>query len=64
MVATLINSQVVGSAKHAKIFPHVGEDGQYPKEFNTPKTVEMMRVLDSALNPSPPHEFPSNASHH
>ena len=64
MVATLINSQVVGSAKYAKIFPHVGEDGQYPKEFSTPKTVETMRVLDSALDPSLPHDSSSNASHH
>lgn len=47
MAASLINVQVGPLAKHAKIFPHVCDDGRYPPEFNTPKTVETMRVLDS-----------------
>ena len=26
---------------------HIGEDGKYPSDFNIPKTVETIRLLDS-----------------
>lgn len=57
MVASLINVQVGHLAKHAKIFPHICEDGRYPAEFSTPKTLETMRVLDSRLR----HSLPMSA---
>ena len=47
MTATLINLLVPGGAQHSKIFPHMCEDGRYPSDFQTPMTVELMRVLDS-----------------
>ena len=50
MAATLCNMNIAGTAKHAKVHPHVCEDGRYPPEFNTPKTVEVMKVLDSMLS--------------
>ena len=47
MAAGLINMQVAHSAKHAQIFPFLCHDGRLPTEFNGPRTVETMRVLDS-----------------
>ena len=47
LAATLINYGVPHYAKYAKINPHLTEDGRYPHDFNLPKTVDQMKVLDS-----------------
>lgn len=47
LAASLINVQISPTAKYAKIFPHMCDDGSFPVDFRTPKTVETMRVLDS-----------------
>ncbi|MCJ1473795.1 hypothetical protein MMC13_002446 [Lambiella insularis] len=48
LAAQLANGQVSSSAKYGKIFPHLCEDGRYPPDFNIPKTVETIRLLDSS----------------
>ena len=47
LAATLANYGVPHYAKYAKINPHMTEEGRYPQEFNLPKTVDQMKVLDS-----------------
>ncbi|KAL8826518.1 MAG: hypothetical protein Q9191_003756 [Dirinaria sp. TL-2023a] len=48
LAASLINIQISPTAKYAKIFPHMCDDGSFPVDFRTPKTVETMRVLDNS----------------
>ena len=43
----LTNGFIPGYAQYAKVSPHMCDDGKYPSDFQTPKTVELMRVLDS-----------------
>ena len=45
--STLANGQVPGGLRYANIWPHVCDDGRYPKDFCTPKTVETMKIFDS-----------------
>ncbi len=47
LAATLANAQINPTSKYGKVFPHMCDDGRYPSDFNTPKTVETMKVLDS-----------------
>ena len=47
LAASLTNYGVPHYAKYAKINPHLTEDGRYPQDFNLPKTVDQMKVLDS-----------------
>lgn len=47
VAASLVNIQISATAKYAKVFPHMCDDGSFPTDFMTPKTVETMRVLDS-----------------
>lgn len=49
--ASLNNSQVLGTNKYAQIFPHMADDGRYPKDFLMPKTVETLKILDSTSSP-------------
>ncbi|MCJ1399465.1 hypothetical protein MMC11_002667 [Xylographa trunciseda] len=46
LAAQLANSQVSYSAKYGKLYPHMCEDGRYPADFNIPKTVETIRLLE------------------
>lgn len=55
LAATLANALISPTSKYGKVFPHMGDDGRYPTDFNTPKTVETMKVLDSKLTPSSLH---------
>lgn len=64
LAVTLVNAQISATAKYGKVFPHMNDDGAYPTDFSTPKTVETMRVLDSTwplpLFPSTPIFQPPN----
>lgn len=53
LAVTLANSQISSTAKYGKVFPHMNDDGAYPTDFSTPKTVETMRVLDSTCSMLP-----------
>lgn len=47
LAATLANAQISASARYGKVFPHLCEDGRYPPDFSTPKTLITMNSLDS-----------------
>jgi hypothetical protein len=72
LAATLANAQINPSSKYGKVFPHMCDDGRYPSDFNTPKTVETMKVLDSkypffcylVLTPIVPHFEPRTIPFH
>ncbi|MCJ1424318.1 hypothetical protein MMC29_002205, partial [Sticta canariensis] len=46
LAVALVNAQISSTAKYGKVFPHISDDGTYPTDFSTAKTVETMRVLD------------------
>ncbi|MCJ1242084.1 hypothetical protein MMC14_010091 [Varicellaria rhodocarpa] len=48
LAAQLVNGQISHSAKYGKVFPHLCDDGRYPSDFNLPKTVEVMKILDNS----------------
>lgn len=51
LAATLANAQISPTSKYGNVFPHMNEEGRYPSDFNLPRTVEYMKVLDSRFTP-------------
>lgn len=46
-VAALLNGAILAPAKFAQVHPLRCDDGTYPADFQFPKTVEAMKILDS-----------------
>ncbi|KAI4109417.1 MAG: hypothetical protein L6R37_000574 [Teloschistes peruensis] len=48
-VAALLNGAILAPAKFAQVHPLRCDDGTYPADFQFPKTVEAMKILDKEL---------------
>ncbi|KAL9576537.1 MAG: hypothetical protein Q9212_007014 [Teloschistes hypoglaucus] len=47
-VAALLNGAILAPAKFAQVHPLRCDDGTYPADFQAPKTVEAMKILDNS----------------
>ncbi|KAL8639751.1 MAG: hypothetical protein Q9228_003247 [Teloschistes exilis] len=47
-VAALLNGAILAPAKFAQVHPLRCDDGTYPADFQFPKTVEAMKILDNS----------------
>ncbi|KAL8697921.1 MAG: hypothetical protein Q9201_006854 [Fulgogasparrea decipioides] len=47
-VAALLNGAILAPAKYAQVYPLRCDDGSFPTDFKSAKTVEAMKVLDNS----------------
>jgi hypothetical protein len=46
LASALANCYVSGGARHANIFPMMMLNGQFPRDFQMPRTVDQLRMMD------------------
>jgi len=52
LAAALANGNIGPRAQYSQVHPFICHDGRYPQDFEIPRTVESMRILDSELQVS------------